>query len=114
MNNESIIRENPIFEITIENNHLIVNNTDYHKDNCIINLNDILSLELIRNLNFIDKLMYVAFGFYGEAKSNELRINLRNGFKDIVLTECDIKKVELIIYGVNQKIISKINKENPI
>ena len=114
MENRNVIRKNPLFEILIENNHIVVNNADYSKDNCVINLNDILSIDVIRHLRFFDKFLMVFFGFYGEAKSNELRINLRNGFKNIILTECDIKKVELIVYEVNRLIIKKADNTNPI
>jgi len=114
MENKYRIRENPLFEIHIENNHFIVKNADYLKDNCVINLRDISNLELIRNQNILEKFLYVYFGFYGEVKSNDLRIILKNGFKDIRLTDCDIRKIELMVYEVNQLIIKKTNLTNPI
>jgi hypothetical protein len=43
-----------------------------------------------------------------------LRINFKNGFKDIVLTNCDIKKTELIINEVNLLILEVENNTKPI
>ena len=102
------VRKNPLFEIYTENNFLIINNTNYVKDNGKYELESISSLELIRNLSFFNKIIEVIFGFSVPAKSNVLRINLENGFKDIVLTNCDVKKVEYLIYETNQLIINKI------
>lgn len=114
MPQEKIIRKNPLFELHVEENYLIVNNTNYSKDNCFINLNRITSLELIRSLSFLEKIIDVTFGFWQQSKSDILRINMRNGFKDIVLTDCDKKKIELIIYKINLLILEQGNNSNPI
>jgi hypothetical protein len=110
MINENIIRKSPLFELYVENDHLVINNTDHRKDNGVIKISDILSLEIIRHLSIMNKIIEVSFGFCVPAKSNELRINMSNGFKDIVLTDCDIAKTESIVYNVNQMIIKKINE----
>ena len=109
MQEEKRIRKNPLFEVFVEDNHLIVHNTDYLKDNCAINLKDVLGVELIRSLSFFDKIIEFTFGVWGQSKSDVLRINFKNGFKDIVLTDCDIKKTEVIIYKINQLIIKQDN-----
>jgi len=100
----AIIRKNPLFEIYMDYGHLTINNTDYQKDNRTIDIENIVNVELIRNLSFLNKFIEVTFGLYLPAKSNELRINMENGFKDIILTDCDIKKVELLIYEINKKL----------
>ncbi|MBW1657905.1 MULTISPECIES: hypothetical protein [Flavobacterium] len=107
----TVIRRNPLFEIYIENDHLVVNNTDFRRDNGIFEIDSITSVELIRNLSFINKIIETTFGLNVPAKSSELRINLENGFKDIVLTHCDLKKVELLIYKINQAIIKRENEK---
>lgn len=114
MPQEKVIRENPIFELYVEDQHVVVTNTDYVKDNCIINMNTISSLELIRSLSFFDKIIEVTFGFWQQSKSDVLRIHLKNGLKDIVLTNCDIKKTELIIYEINLLILELENNTKPI
>lgn len=53
----------PVFELYVENNHLIVANRDYIKDNCVIKLKDILSVEVIRSLTLFDKILEVMMGF---------------------------------------------------
>jgi hypothetical protein len=111
---EKTIRKNPLFELYVENHHVIVTNDDYVKDNCIININTISSLELIKNLSFFDKIIEFTFGFWQQSKSDILRIHLKNGFKDIVVTDCDIKKVGLIIYEINLLIIEQENNTKPI
>lgn len=104
------IRKQPLFELFLENNCLIINNTDYIKDNCRISIDEILSLEIMKHLSFVNKFIEVIFGFNIPAKSNELRINMKNGFKDILLTDCDIEKAEKIIYEINRLIINKENE----
>lgn len=101
-----IIRKKPLFEIYMDESHLVINNADHQKDNKVIEIEDIISLELIRNLSFFNKIIEITFGLYYPAKSNVLRINMNNGFMDIILTNCDIEKVEILIYDVNQ-IINK-------
>jgi|GEM_PF-2412052 len=103
----AIIRKNPLFEIYFEDGHLIINNADYRKDNSVIDIENIQSLELIKHLSLLNKIIEVTFGLNFPAKSNELRINMENGFKNILLTNCDISKVELLIYEINQIIIKK-------
>ncbi len=111
---EKTIRKNPLFELYVEDHHVIVTNDDYVKDNCIININTISFLELIRSLSFFDKIIEFTFGFWQQSKSDILRIHLKNGFKDIVVTDCDIKKVELIIYEINLLILEQENNTKPI
>jgi hypothetical protein len=60
-------------------------------------------------LSFLNKIIEITFGLNVPAKSNELRINMENGFKDIVLTDCNIEKVETLIYEINQLILKKQN-----
>jgi hypothetical protein len=57
MNGDKIIRKNPLFEFYVENEHLVITNKDYVKDNCVVNLNSISHLELIRSLSFLIKLL---------------------------------------------------------
>ena len=104
-----VIRKKPLFEIYIENNYLVINNSDYAKDNGRFKIDNILDVELIQNLSFLNKLIEVTFGLNVPAKSNEFRINLENGFKEIVLTNCDIKNVEKLVYEINQLITNKKN-----
>ncbi|PBJ12849.1 hypothetical protein [Flavobacterium sp. ACN6] len=101
------IRKNPLFEIYIKNDYLVINNTDFDKDNGIFEIENILDVELIRNLSFFNKIIEITFGLNVPAKSSELRINIENGFKDIVLTDCNIEKVELLVYEINQAISKK-------
>lgn len=107
---EKVIRKNPLFEIYVENDFLIVNNVDYIKDNCVIKLNDILVVEVIRSLTIFDKIIEVMIGFWQNSKSNTLRINLKNGFKDIILTNCEMKITESIVYKINELINKDVNK----
>ena len=114
MQQEKTIREIPLFELYVENHYLIITNADYVKDNCILNLNTISSLELIRSLSFFDKIIEFTFGFWQQSKSDVLRIHLKNGHKDIVLTNCNIKKTELVINEVNLLILEVENNTKPI
>ncbi|WP_395060755.1 hypothetical protein [Flavobacterium sp.] len=107
---ENRIRKHPLFDLFLENNCLIINNTDYLKDNGAINTSEILGLEIIKDTSFINKFIEVVFGFNIPAKSSELRINMRNGFKDIILTDCDIEQVEKTIYEINKLIMNKENE----
>lgn len=102
----AVIRKNPLFEIYVENNYLIVHNTDYRKDNGRFEIESILHVELIRHLSFLNKVIEVTFGLNVPSKSCELRINTENGFKDIVLTNCNIKIVEILIYEINQLLLT--------
>lgn len=95
------IRTNPLFELYIENDVLIINNTQHSKDNKRIKIEQIASVELIRELTLWNKLIEVKFGFVVKAKSEIVRIRFKNDFKDIIVTDCDIKKVESLIYAVN-------------
>ena len=101
----AIIRKNPLFEIYVENDYLIVHNTDCRKDNGRFEIESIARVELIRHLSFFNKIIEVTFGLNVPSKSDELRINTENGFKDIVLTNCNIKEVEILIYEINQLIL---------
>ena len=114
MKNDKIIRKNPLFEFYVENDHLVIRNDDYIKDNCLVALNSISHLELIRSLSFFDKIIEFTFGFWQKSKSDVLRIHLKNGHKDIVLTNCNIKKTELVINEVNLLILEVENNTKPI
>lgn len=103
----AVIRKSPLFEIYVENDYLIVNNTDYRKDNGRFEIESITHVELIRHLSFLNKIIEVSFGFNVPSKSDELRINTENGFKDIVLTNCNIKEVEILIYEINQLLLKR-------
>jgi hypothetical protein len=95
------IRKNPIFELYIEENHLIVNNLDHHKDNCELNINEILNIELIKKDTIINKTIDLMFGFGNPSYSNILKIYLKNQFKEIVLTDCDTEIVQDLITEIN-------------
>ena len=101
----AVIRKNPLFEIYVENDYLIVHNTDCRKDNGRFEIESIARVELIRHLSFFNKIIEVTFGLNVPSKSDELRINTENGFKDIVLTNCNIKEVEILIYEINQLLL---------
>lgn len=105
------IRKQPLFEIYTENDFLVINNTAFKKDNGKWLLKDVLGLELIIELSLLNKIIAITFGLIYPAKSNTLRINLENGFKDIILTNCNIEKVEVLIYEINQLILKKQNQK---
>ncbi|MES2544533.1 MAG: hypothetical protein V4548_06590 [Bacteroidota bacterium] len=107
-----IIRKKPLFELKVENDFLIINNTNYKRDNMIIKISDIDNLEIIRHLSPLNKVIEVMFGFFSTSKSNDLRIKMSNGFKDIVLTNCEMEKVEIAVYSINQIILSNINQRH--
>ncbi len=111
MENDKIIRQNPLFELYVDDNSLIVNNTNYFKDNCVINLKDISKIEIIRNTSFFSKVIELYFGFFLEAKSNMLRISINGKIKNIVLNNCNIEKAEIIVYNVKQFITHKNEKQ---
>ncbi|WP_298137909.1 hypothetical protein [Flavobacterium sp.] len=90
MSDNKIIRKNPLFEFYVEDKHLVITNEDYIKDNCVINLNSISHLELIRGSSFFNKIIEFIIGFWQELESDILRIHLKNGHKDILLTNCNI------------------------
>ncbi|MBE8727516.1 hypothetical protein [Flavobacterium hungaricum] len=109
----TVIRKKPLFEIYTENNYLIINNSDSRKDNGIFELESILNVELIRNGSLFNKIIEITFGFNIPAKSNELRINMENGFKNIILTDCNIEKAEAVIYEINRLILkNKVSKSD--
>lgn len=108
----TIIRKNPLFEIAIEDKTLVINNTDFKKDNGRWLLEDILGVELIKHSSILNKIIEVTFGLNYPAKSYELRIRMENGFKDIVLTNCNIENTEQLLYEINQLIVAKENKTN--
>ncbi len=112
MNNSKIIRKLPLFEIYLENNNLIINNLDYIKDNCVLNLKELKNVELIRSFSFFEKMIEVLFGFWGKSKSDILRINFNEHYKDIILSECDIMKTEAVIYEINDIISKQVNEKN--
>ena len=106
-----IIREKPLFEIFIENDYLVINNTENTNNNGRFKIENCTGVELIQNLSFFNKLIQVYFGLTFPAKSNELRINMENSFRDIILKDCNIKKVELLIYEINQLIVKRKNTD---
>lgn len=110
----AIIRKSPLFEIYIENDYVVINNTDYRKDNGRFEIDSITYVELIRNLSFLNKIIEVTFGLNVPSKSNELRINTENSFKDIVLANCNIEKVEILIYEINQLILKSKTKKTDL
>ena len=77
------IRNNPLFELYVENNILIINNTQDSKDNRRIKIVDIENVEFIRKLSLWNKFIEQTFGFLVPAKSELLRIRFENVFKDI-------------------------------
>jgi hypothetical protein len=87
MESDNIIRRNPLFELYVKDDSLIVNNTNYFKDNCVINLKDISKIEIIRTVSFFNKVIELYFGFFLKAKSNTLRICMNNEFKDICINQ---------------------------
>lgn len=95
------IRTNPLFELYLKNDVLIINNTQHFKDNRHIKIEDIESVELIRKLSLWNKVIEQTFGFLVPAKSELLRIRFENSYKDISVTDCDSKKVESLVYEVN-------------
>jgi hypothetical protein len=106
------IRTNPLFELYVENDVLIINNTQHIKDNGCIKIEDIEGVELIRELSFWNKVIEETFGLIVSAKSQKLRIHFENGFKDIVVTDCECKKVEFLIYEVNCLILKTQNHKS--
>lgn len=101
------IRKLPLFEIYIDNDSLVINNTDSKKDNSKWILKDVLSLELIKKSSLANKIIEVTFGLIYPPESNTLRIRHENGFKDIILTNCDINKVEILIYDINKLLLDR-------
>jgi len=106
------IKTNPLFEFYVENDVLIINNTQHSKDNAHIKIEDIESVELIRELSFWNKVMEQTFGFLVNAKSERVRIRFEDGFKDIVITDCDSKKAESLIYEVNCLLLKTQNHKS--
>jgi hypothetical protein len=101
------IRKKPLFEIYVENDYLVINNTDYVKDNGRFKIDSILNVELLQSLSIWNKIIEVTFRLNVPTKSNEFRINLEDGFKEIVLTNCDIKEVKKLVYEINELILNK-------
>ncbi|PKB16575.1 hypothetical protein [Flavobacterium sp. 5] len=103
------IRTNPLFELYIENNILVINNGEDLKNNGHIKTADIESIEFIRELNFWNKILEVTFGLIVSVKSEYVRIRFKDGFKDLLVTNCDRKKVEYLVYDVNLLILKTQN-----
>jgi hypothetical protein len=103
------IRISPLFELYIENDVLIINNTEHAKDNGRIKIKDIESVDFIRELSFWNKMIEVIFGFIVQARSEYVRIRFKDGFKDIVVTNCDRKKIECLVYDMNLLILKTQN-----
>ena len=102
MENNNVIRTNPVFELYHENNYLIINNPNYFKGNYVIPFQDIESIELIRCFTFWDKIIKAYFKFWKPTKSLFLILNLKNGLKNILLTDCNAKKTTLAIDKINE------------
>ncbi|HJS00978.1 MAG TPA: hypothetical protein VJ780_08600 [Flavobacterium sp.] len=99
------IRKHPSFELYIENNFLIINNHDYVKDNGIIDLSDVIEIKLLKQQ--FDIIAYIATfisGTNSQKRSDILEIKMKNGIKEILLTNCDINKVEAIINIIKNKL----------
>ena len=103
------IRTNPLFELYIEKDVLIINNTQHSKDNGHIKIDNIESVELIRELSFLNKVIEVTFGFLVNSKTELLRIRFENDFKNILVTDCNTNKVESLIYELNYLILKSQN-----
>lgn len=110
MKNENRIRKNPVFELYIENNMLIIYDADNVKDSCEINSIDVISVNLIKYNSVLDKIIAGFFGFNYPKKSNEIRIVTKSGAKNIILTNCEMDKVIVQINKINQ-IILNINSK---
>ncbi|KDN56581.1 hypothetical protein [Flavobacterium seoulense] len=96
MKNE--IRKFPLFELYVENNFLIINNHDYAQDNGIIDLSDILEIKFLKQqFDFIEYIIAFVSGINIRKRSDKLQIKMKNGIKEILLTNCDINKVQDII-----------------
>jgi hypothetical protein len=106
------IRTNPLFELYVENDVIVINNTQHVKDNGHIKIEDIECVELIRELSFWNKILEETFGMIVSGKSQQLRIRFENGFKDITVTDCNSKKVESLIYEVNCLILKIQNHKS--
>ncbi len=103
--NRNLIRNNPKFEIYIDENYLIVNNEDFKKDNCNYKLTEIIDVELIFNDNLFSKIItFLISGWELPKNSTTLRIKHNNGVKEIILTNCNIKKVEKIFISLKNKL----------
>ncbi|MEN9907663.1 MAG: hypothetical protein RLZZ540_804 [Bacteroidota bacterium] len=99
------IRKFPLFELSLENNFLIINNQDYTKDNGVIELSDIVEIKIIKEA--FDVIAYIAAFISGTnslEKSDKLQIKMKNGIKEVLLTNCDINKVEDIINIIKKQI----------
>ena len=102
------IRKFPLFELYVENDFLIINNRDYINDNGIIELSDIVEIELVKQpFDIIECIAAFFSGINTRKKSEKLQIKMRNGIKKILLTDCDIDKVEHLVNNINSKKIKK-------
>ncbi len=102
MENTTSIRSNPVFELYHENNFLIIKNPNYFKRNYIISFQEIESIELIRCFSFWNKILKVYFKFWKPSKSMYVILNLKNGLKNILLNDCDIKKTKKALNKINE------------
>jgi len=102
MENTTNIRLNPVFELYHENNFLIIKNPNYFKRNYVISIQEIESIELIRCFSFWKKIIKVYFKFWKPTKSFFLIVNLKNGWKNILLNDCNTKKTKKAINKINE------------
>ena len=99
------IRKKPKLEIYIDENYLIINNEDFKKDNCHFKLSEIIDVELIFNDNLFSKIItFLISGWELPKNSTTLKISHANGIKEIILTNCNIKKVEEIFIILKNKL----------
>jgi hypothetical protein len=103
--NPNLIRNNPKFELFIDGDYLIVNNEDFKKDNCNYKLTEIIDVELTFNDNIFSKMITFLISAWELPKnSTTLRITHTNGVKEVILTNCNIKKVEEIFIILKNKL----------
>lgn len=102
MENNNVIRTNPVFELYHENNYVIINNPNYLKGNYVIPFQEIESIELIRCFTFWDKIIKAYFKFWKPTKSFFLIVNLKDGWKNILLNDCNTKKTKKAIDKINE------------
>ena len=113
MNTESfLLRENPIFEIKINDNHFEIKNDEDINDNAIYEYQNINSFNLQkRHINWLITLLSYIVDFIGFGvgntyeEKNLLKFHYKKNQIRILLSKCDIKNAEL----ASQIIKSKLN-----
>lgn len=92
---------NRLLEFYIKDDYLLITNAQHSKDNVNIKIDDIEGIKFIRELTIWNKIIEQTFGFAVPAKSELIRIWFNQGFKDVIVTNCDSKKAEVFVYEVN-------------